>query len=269
MGEPKGIFGMDIHRFLRIFVPGAIFILVLFVFFLLFIRGKCTFFYLEYLKDSTVIIGLLIFAYILGVLLEWFSQASLYRFCQRLAYCTIPLLRYEILFREIEVLREIFQECNREEANRLDLNIENRRRLVTRFFDYSYSDNEKNKDHRERIFFKYARIHSIHATIAGIILAYIIGGIWVCYNSGIDLSDLNFWKYILLSSRFWLYILLLSVVPAILYLLYKIARDNLITYEEVFTRGNNRGEVITEMRRLLGNQLNQSDRVRITEYSHR
>ena len=259
MGETKGIFGMDIHRFLRSFVPGAIFILVLFVFFLLFIRGKCTFFYLEYLKDSTVVIGLLIFAYILGVLLEWFSQACLYRFSQGLAYSDIPLIRHEILHGEIEVLKKIFREYNKEEASHLSLTTENKRRLVTRFFDYSYSDNEKNKNHRERIFFKYARIQSIHATIAGIILAYIIGGIWVCYNSGIDLSDLNFWKYILL----------LSFVPAILYLFYKIARDNLITYEEVFTRGNNRGEVITEMRRLLGNQLTQSDRVRITECLHR
>ena len=269
MEATKEISGMDIHRFLRTFVPGLIFIATFVIFFLLFITDKCIFFYLEYVRVSIAIVGMLIFAYILGVLLEWISQACLHRFFEGFAYSGIPLLRYEILHREIELLWKIFQESNEKEISRPILDIKEKRRLVTKFFDYSYSVNERNKDHRDRIFFKYARMHSVHATIVGMILAYLIGGIWICCNMHIDLLDLIFWKYILLSSLYWNYALLLSILPVILYLFYRIARNNIIAYEEVFLRESNRWEVINEMRRFLDIHANHIGRVLITEHNGR
>ena len=96
MEETKGIFGMDVHRFLRSFVPALISILT-FLPFLFLVNGNDVLINLNYFKDTSVIFSILIFAYILGVLLEWISHVCLYRFYEDWAYTEKPFKRYEIL----------------------------------------------------------------------------------------------------------------------------------------------------------------------------
>jgi hypothetical protein len=214
MEEPSGLFSMDVHKLFRSFIPGLITITT-FLFFCFAVEGA-NFFrtFFDFLEEYIFII--LIFAYVLGIVIEWVAGTLLHRFLPFFAYSTRRLMRYEILFKEINLLQRVLGITN--------LNTVIRRRNLATLYDYSLNG-EENRVVRERMYFKYSRYHSVHASLVGIILSYSTG-LWLwdikkCFN----------------SSTWWFWVASL-ITFLVLFCFYRITRDNLIAYEQVYITNN-------------------------------
>ena len=211
MSEPKGFFSMDIHRLFRTFIPGLISLLALLPFYWV-SKGKFT---IDFVNSTEIFIFLII-AYIWGVLIEWITDSIFH-------WLNIPW-NYTYGKEVTERVREL---CRIFDENMDKLDVTSRLEYAT-LFDYILHDDVEKNLQRGRIYFMFSRIHSIEATISGIITSTVFGFLfWI-----LKTTCFNLWGWIIFT------LVIYAIIILMLFLYRNYCQDDLIAYEKVFIRNN-------------------------------